>query len=249
MNRAARSLAWGGIAFVTLGMALVVTAVVTGEGAPVPAPALVVDPTPDGTMATFAPSASNDGTGDTQAGDESTGSPGTGPPPTGSSTSAQGTSDPTLPDVPGMLSPDASDSSSRSSETTAGATLTTAVARSLEERFLATAPSAGFVVFTLDEPGWRMTALDAGGQGASAYLTVAWENGEDYVNLSQSPSGARPSLANASPIEFRGLEGEIYQMAPVLLLRWDEQDTGLLFSTDLPRREGLALVERLQPLR
>lgn len=247
MNRASQSLAWAGIGLVALGMVVAFVAVIAGgsgkDGAQEGARVVTVDqggtpvttppPTPDG-AATSEPASGAPANGaiPSTAGEGTPDTAGSGG---GSSAGSQDS------DTGGQPTPSTSDAE--------GPTLTTAAGQTLEDRLLSTAAAAGFVVFALDQPGWRITALDAGGSGSSAYLTLAYENGEDYINLSQSPSGARPSLADAEPVTLRGLSGELAEMRPVLLLRWDEEGTGLLFSTDLSRDRALALAERLQPLR
>ncbi len=106
----------------------------------------------------------------------------------------------------------------------------------------------GFGILGLRDPEWKLAAVDTQTHGGERFVAVAYERGDDYVTISQEPLGTKPPLPQAKPVTVRGLPGEIVEMNPVLLVRWEERGVSILVSTDLPREQALILVGRLQPV-
>ena len=68
-----------------------------------------------------------------------------------------------------------------------------------------------------------------------------------YVTISQEKLGTKPSLPRPSRSSVRGIPGEIIEMSPIVLFRWEEAGVSILLSTNLARDQALALAETLQP--
>lgn len=233
MTGRGRSLLAAGLVILTLGLvlggvALALGLTVTAGGTTVG----TADGTGDTTTATSAPVENGDDGPDTST-------------TTGATAPGQETTDTTgAPGGPG-------DTSAPGATDTTPSTMTppTASPSELAARLAQAAASADFPVLGVPGTDWKLVSVDSGKSSHGPYVANSYERGSTYFSTSQERAASFPEVPNTVAVTVRGLQGDVLDLGHIVVVRWTEEGTNVIFSTNLPRADALAQVEALQPIR
>lgn len=128
-------------------------------------------------------------------------------------------------------------------------TPTTASPSELAARLTDAAASAGFLVLGVAGTDWKLVSVDSGKLGQRPYVATSYERGSTYFSTSQERASSFPEVPNTVAVTVRGLQGDLLDLGHVVVVRWTEEGTNVIFSTNLPRTDALAQVEALRPIR
>lgn len=134
----------------------------------------------------------------------------------------------------------------------AATSLTTPPAASPDElaaRLAAAAAAAGFSILGVSDPDWELATVDAGNTQQGPYVATSYERGTAYLTTSQERSATFPEVPNTVTVTVRGHQGDLLDMGHVVVIRWAEGETSIIFSTNLPRADALAQANALEPIR
>lgn len=145
--------------------------------------------------------------------------------------------------------PESTATSVPSGSTTSTMTPPTLSTDELAARLAAAAAAAGFPVLGSNDPQWELVSVDAGTSGAKPYVATSYERGSDYFSTSQEAVAGFPEVPNTKPVTVHGLQGDILDMGHVVVIRWVENGTAIIFNTSLGADEALAVAETLRPIR
>ncbi|MHB8867928.1 MAG: hypothetical protein ACYC6T_15280 [Thermoleophilia bacterium] len=143
-----------------------------------------------------------------------------------SDTGSEGTSGTTSPTPPAAASPD-----------------------DLEIRLTAAAAAAGFPVLGTPDGDWKLASVDSNTTANGRYVAITYERGSTYFSTNQEPSTPFPEVPNTAAVLIRGKQGDLLDLGHVVVIRWVEGETNMIFSTNLPSEDALARAESLQPIR
>lgn len=137
-----------------------------------------------------------------------------------------------------------------SSDTTAStATPTTASPGELPARLAAAAASVGFTLLGTTDPEWKLVSVDSASTANGPYVATSYERGSAYFSTSQERATPFPVVPNTVAVPIHGRQGDLLDLGHVVVIRWVEGETNIIFNTNLPREEALAQAEALQPIR
>ncbi|MHB1345184.1 MAG: hypothetical protein ACYCX3_12625 [Thermoleophilia bacterium] len=119
----------------------------------------------------------------------------------------------------------------------------------LEIRLTAAAAAAGFPVLGTADADWKLASVDSNTTANGRYVAITYERGSTYFSTNQEPSTAFPEVPNTVAVLIRGKQGDLLDLGHVVVIRWVEGETNMIFSTNLPSEDALARAESLQPIR
>lgn len=190
-----------------------------------------------GTTATSGPQTGGDGATDTS--------------PTATATSAPGQETTDTTTTPGVTDETGGTSDTGSSGSTPSTVTptTTATPDQLEARLDSAAASVGFTVLGTTDTDWRLVSVDSRTTANGPYVATSYQRGTAYFSTSQERATPFPPVPNTVAVMVHGGQGDLLDMGHVVVIRWVEGGTNIIFSTNLPSAEALAQAEALRPVR
>jgi len=119
----------------------------------------------------------------------------------------------------------------------------------LEIRLTAAAAAAGFPVLGTADADWKLASVDSNTTANGRYVAITYERGSTYFSTNQEPSTPFPEVPNTVAVPIRGKQGDLLDLGHVVVIRWVEGETNMIFSTNLSNEDALARAESLQPIR
>jgi hypothetical protein len=114
-----------------------------------------------------------------------------------------------------------------------------------KKQLAAVAVQAGFPLFILDDPLWKLQAVRTATVGEKTIVDLSYGAGGDYLSISQEPMLPQTAVPNTERVTVHGAPGELLDMGSVIVIRWNEAATSLALSTSLKRDAALAAAEKL----
>lgn len=112
------------------------------------------------------------------------------------------------------------------------------------QRLERAAVEAGYEVYRLDRPDWKLNEVDLAAFAGDTYVDSVYGNGQDYINLAQGPV-TDPNLPNAESLTVRGKPALLLDMGSLLLVQWEEGGSSVRVTSDLDRSALLDLLAEL----
>ncbi len=116
-------------------------------------------------------------------------------------------------------------------------------------RLTAAAASAGFPVLGTADADWKLVSVDSNTTSNGRYVAITYERGSTYFSTNQERSTPFPEVPNTVAVLIRGKQGDLLDLGHVVVIRWLEGETNMIFSTNLPSADALARAESLEPIR
>jgi len=118
----------------------------------------------------------------------------------------------------------------------------------LSSELASAARTTGFTVLGSSSSGWRLASVDSGTTGQGPYVATSYIRGTDYFSTSQEKGTQYPPMANTESVTVRGQKGDLLDMGHVVVIRWIDNGTSIIFSSNLKRDDALVMADSLAPV-
>jgi len=144
------------------------------------------------------------------------------------------------------------DGAGATSTTLAGAPPTTIASApantDLSTKLATAARGAGFTVLGSSSSDWRLASVDSGTTSQGPYVATSYIRGTEYFSTSQEKGTSYPPMANTEAVTVRGQKGDLLDLGHVVVIRWIDGATSIIFSSNLKRDDALKMADSLAPV-